>query len=97
LLPPRRAASRAFLANQVVEDHPLLISIVMQEAEEHLDNALATMAQECIDPKVIATHHAVMHLLQVQREEIHRLAHHGIINHEEEQQFMTKVIDKKVR
>lgn len=89
--------SRSFLGNQVVEDHPLLIHKVITEVEEHMDSAMAMMATESIDPKTIATHQAVMHLLHMQQHEIHHMHQHGLINHEEEMELTSAVVTKKAQ
>lgn len=62
-----------------------------------MDSAMAMMATESIDPKTIATHQAIMHLLHMQEREIHHMTCHGVINHEEEKEFLEGVHHKKVQ
>ena len=80
---------------QVVEDHPLVLNVVLTEVEEHLDTAMTMLATESVDPKIIATHQAIMHLLQLQQREVHHMLEHGLINHEEETELKHDIIAKK--
>jgi CRP-like cAMP-binding protein len=87
--------SRAFLGNQVVEDHPLLLHKVISEVERHVASAAAMMDTESIDPKTIATHQAIMHLLTMQEHEIHHMTDSGHLNHEEAIELVNAVVVKR--
>lgn len=91
------ACALIFLGRQIVEDHPLLLDLVMAESEaiiakvEHKINEV----QLHVSPNALATHQAVMHLLAIQTKAIHHMLEKGLIDHEEEAKLLAGVSQLK--
>ena len=91
------ACALIFLGRQIVEDHPLLLDLVMAESEgiiakvEHKIHEV----QLHVSPNALATHQAVMHLLAVQTKSIHHMLAKGLVDHEEEAKLLAGVSQLK--